>query len=404
MLKLDKKLFSLDSNAILYDGKEIKELNNILSKKFHIEKIIQAGANGITILVKHKLLDIRQVVKVYFDSKNYQKDLLESKKNASNIFRKHSLRVFDAGNFEFENKKLLYSIMEFGNGESISKWADRLANLYAEAKADEEKRNVIQIGINIIAAMVVAFSDYIKAGKTHGDLNPGNVMIYYNENTEEQIKKSILRAPAGTIEFDNLKVNLIDAGTSEEESTTKIIGIQRDAFFLIDNSRKILKCLMTKKDFYSLFCLCIDEENRLCLSNIKSETFVKEHLSTDVADSLLRFCAFSSILLGEQGVSTLSEDIENYKNININQPYYNEKRILLSIMFDESKKSSYFLENEIFPLGFISSWDTIHEFTTNSGILNWKKTMNIYKNLGFNYLEGYEIKREYQGDMNLIHR
>ncbi|WP_230213063.1 hypothetical protein [Limosilactobacillus reuteri] len=316
---------------------------------------------------------------------------MESRKNALNLLREYSARVYDAGNFMINNHKFLYTIMELGEGKLFSDWTTELAELYEEnSNRFETKKNIVQYGINTIAAMVVSFTNYLQANTTHGDMNPKNVMVHF-----EGTKKDILLSPAGTLDLNSIKVILIDAGTSKAEGTNELYGIENDAFRLLDNGRRALKMLLTKKEFQSLFYLLFPDKIGPLLSekkaqapvlpSVKVSKYTILNLSKNISLTLLRMCGLITYLLGVSEDANLVEDMREPRSDGRDNP----GRILRSILLDTNKGIYDYLPYDIFSPRFIQTWATIndniddryrHEF------INWNDLINSLAKKKYNYI------------------
>ena len=74
-----------------------------------------SGANGVTFSVTHKILNVKQVIKIYFPKENEKyvsnKAQEEARKNANTTLAGVIAVIFDAGEYTYPCK-LWYSIME----------------------------------------------------------------------------------------------------------------------------------------------------------------------------------------------------------------------------------------------------------------------------------------------------
>lgn len=376
LLDEDKLSLDLEKNKLMYGEEEIKEVNVRLKDKLKLIKKIGSGKNGITILVKQKLLAQDQILKLYFNSDDYKKDLLESRKNAQSNLREYSARVFDAGIFRIQDHKFLFTIMELGNGILFKDWSVKLIKLFNEHHYSPAKqKNVIQYGINTIAAMVVSFTNYLQANTTHGDMNPKNIIINFSGSDND-----ILMSPAGNLDLDKLTITFIDAGTSQTEETNEIYGIERDAYWLIDNSRKVLQKLITRKKFQKLFDLKFLNKRVTCSSTVENS-----NLSRNIAFSLLRMCGLITYILGVPANASLVEDMKDPNMDRRDNPV----RILHSILLDKNADYYNFLPTDIFSPKFIQAWKTIdrsikrpHEFINWGNLIDYMETEKHFSYVG----------------------
>ncbi len=131
---IHKKRLLVKDGLLYCDGKlvgESKEKGGFLQYYFDKEPLGN-GANGITFSVTHKILNVKQVVKIYFPKED-EKDVShkareEAIKNANTKLAGVAAVIFDAGEYEYPCK-LWYSIME-----SVSS--------YCTIKQWREKRNI----------------------------------------------------------------------------------------------------------------------------------------------------------------------------------------------------------------------------------------------------------------------
>ena len=90
-----------------------EELINI-DTNLEFKKILSYGANGVTFVVLHKLLNLEQLIKIYFitDDIFKTKALTESKKNSTLNMADSTARVYDVGILN-NPVEIVYSKMEF---------------------------------------------------------------------------------------------------------------------------------------------------------------------------------------------------------------------------------------------------------------------------------------------------
>lgn len=198
------------------------------------------GANGITYQAEHKFLKSKVVIKIYgIDLENKKsvrnKHKEEIKKNSKYKLTTLQSVTFDAGEVEIENRKYLYSIMNYLDAITLEDWLEmRIQN--------ERKQN--QINFNTALGFLLSCSNlrdnFYNEQITHGDLNSGNVMILKSGTSQNNTVFFDYTVANGLYLIPNY-VEFIDYGTSQWERTKKETGIKRDIKFIIENTEQILK-------------------------------------------------------------------------------------------------------------------------------------------------------------------
>lgn len=274
--------YAIRDGKLLYRGKEILlggryPFDNLCFKSF-----LGKGRNGITFATIHKFLNATQVVKL--SNTTVKKNLLEAQKNAVDSVSETIAKVSDAAILEYPSD-VTYSIMPFvENSVSLSQWVksrDLLLELFIHNESaynieDKSGANAIcQLSLNVCSAIIANYAKLVSNNIIHGDLNPGNILIndgFINsqlfdflkileeinngeecsdevtgfickgiEDTIAKINDKIAQISLGSIQSNEIKIKLIDLGTSQILGTNILYGEKRDNYFLVDSIRKLLK-------------------------------------------------------------------------------------------------------------------------------------------------------------------
>lgn len=168
---------------MLIEGKDYKFENDILSiydkekwatisiDGYNQEEIIAAGANGITILAYHEILNRRVVIKVW---KPRTDDLAQYEEQFKGEIRKiasiaspyiaiiHEGKILDNG--------YCYAVMEYIKGITFKKWSDSYYSIHNLAEKP------------VIKNLITALLSYQQYGIVHGDIHGGNILISNDRN------------------------------------------------------------------------------------------------------------------------------------------------------------------------------------------------------------------------------
>ncbi|MEZ7743545.1 hypothetical protein O3800_00965 [Gemella sanguinis] len=354
---------------------------------------IGEGANGKAYKVRHKVLDIHQVVKV--SKSNYQKNIFESIKNSSSEVSEVIAVVSDAGIFD-NPSETSYSIMSSINKSiSLSDWILCRDNLLSLAK-EKYKENplksysylsgfIVQYSLSLAANFLYTYSILHKASIIHGDLNPKNILIidsvfnedlfinlneYFTDNKlnsdqEREYKGNLTKTiaklrnhTAGTIDFNNSTVKFIDLGTSKLESTDSNIGEDRDSELILDNVRKILKPFFRNSSLKNV--LNVDVEERRIKKKVRP---------SELAGDMLRLIALINIMFGNM-----------YNDASIDISDKNEITELNRIICGDIRNPSVISnlgDTDVFDSKFITAWVNLifkgNEKLSSGNLINWDK-------------------------------
>lgn len=261
-----------------------EELINI-DTNLEFKKILSYGANGVTFVVLHKLLNLEQLIKIYFitDDIFKTKVLTESKKNSTLNMADSTARVYDVGILN-NPVEIVYSKMEFiENSMTLKDYLTYRRTFVSILKELSPADNLLkfksilgplfQESINIATYFIRSVAYLIKNDIRHGDLNPGNILIcnsmftpqllqdiefYQIYKTEgiasEEIDVDLIvgklknyfsnygknEIRIGEIEQENLSVKLIDLGASQIEPSSIEKTNQRDSWFIYHTIDELL--------------------------------------------------------------------------------------------------------------------------------------------------------------------
>ena len=278
------------NGELLFNHEQLKDdTGELVFKHFHFVKQLGHGANAVTFVVRHKLLNIEQLVKLYFIERDkavlVEKALTESRKNSLVALSDSIARVYDLGIIR-QPVVIVFSVMEFvENSITLKEYIDKRNESLDILKKIEPEECLLkkeslfgplfQESINIASYFLRSVSYLVKNNIRHGDLNPGNILIgnsifsidfnskiteyfrlksetdeeskidlkelrellsYYNNNFINHIK-------VGEISQDGLQVKLIDLGASQVGPSTIKKTNQRDSWLIYDTINQLLSPL-----------------------------------------------------------------------------------------------------------------------------------------------------------------
>ncbi|WP_218713030.1 hypothetical protein [Arthrobacter sp. BF1] len=297
--------FSVENSHLLYNGHLVGDNASTPGfRQYSFESdALGEGGNGVTYRVRHRTLRVDQVVKLYFPNKGGVSDKakFEAIKNADPRVRDVIAQVHDAGTYSYP-EAISYSVMEsVSDIQTLKEWlAGRDAQwAFAEAsfdcgiqnskvKADLWKakcrRVVMAESLSVAASVIGAIARMHAAGVTHGDLNPGNILIFQdpidpvwarlrtqdfhskkldisgpNYDVFRAARNKYMRYSSEDTQPGRLTpppVKVIDLGSSKAPGTSTQVAVARENWFVLDNLRRILKPWFGKnesmKDWFAL--------------------------------------------------------------------------------------------------------------------------------------------------------
>lgn len=240
--------FHIKDGKLFYKGKMVgnsKKQPGFPRLKF-IEESVGSGHNAMVFKVKHTYLDGEQIVKIYFPhaDNSYGKIQLETQKNANVEVEDLSAIVYDAGEYTYPIP-IHFSIMRYVQNLTFKKWCklreDRFVRKLTRYKyidiLDENVAICIHNTLNFSAGYLKAVMELYHKGSSHGDMNPGNILLEVRDGEYYDFSK--------IKSFDRLipdKVRLIDMGTSRLlDNHPQDAAAIRDTFHIYNTLRKALK-------------------------------------------------------------------------------------------------------------------------------------------------------------------
>lgn len=289
---MNYELLTINKNGnLLYNGNKIFGTGNCeLFKNYYFKEKLGHGANGIALIAIHKFLEIEHVIKIYSDSISEKKAIEEIKKNSKIELQSINAINFDGGkiNSPFQS---FYSIMEkIDNHIPLKNWLSKRDDFLNSANDKDSyfekvEEFALTQSLNMSISLLKVFSLKNETSIVHGDLNNGNILVNdsfkgFNISEYKRIWTSLSTHTDGNdchLAFINSKTKgfstgtlyeintrLIDMGTSKADNTNREVGEIREAWFIYENIRKILKpfFLKTNIKFNALFRFKTDSKTR----------------------------------------------------------------------------------------------------------------------------------------------
>ena len=246
-------------NGILYYGDKPvgeSEGKNGFSQYYFDEEPLGNGANGVTFRVTHKILGVKQVVKIYFpkeDEKSVSfKAREEARKNANTALAGVTAVIFDAGEYEYPCK-LWYSIMESVSSYcTVRQWRAKREQYFPSnakkfAVESEMCRSSIHASLNLAAGFLKTVIALYEHNVIHGDLNPGNVLWIVDQGTiDQELRRLSAHSYSVLGELEPFCVKLIDMGSSKA-SEVETAGAIRDSWKIYEHMKSFLSPIFTQR-------------------------------------------------------------------------------------------------------------------------------------------------------------
>lgn len=343
-----------------------------------------SGANGVTYGVTHKLLGVRQVIKIYFPKESETDISLKAKeesiKNANTTLTGIVAVTFDAGEYSFPCR-LWYSIMESVTSYATIKEWRKKRNIYFtsnKSKFDIEEplcRSSIHTSLNLAAGLLQSVIGLYENDVIHGDLNPGNILwILEQENLDKALEKYSLYSYSVLGELKPYTIKLIDMGASKANDF-KEAGIFRDSLKLYEHMKSLLSPLFiaSKSKFDEWFNFELFEEKLLCQYGVDKICGVKEdgkimYISPDeLAGDCFRLVCVLTIALG---LISNSRD----KTINSIQLYAMDRTDFYVLMYEEQ------IGDAINAISFDSmiTLQKMNKMKSEGRLINWENVWKMY--------------------------
>lgn len=281
----EKKL-KVMGGKLYYEGECVGKTKDIagFEQYYFEEEPLGSGANGVTFSVTHKILNVKQVVKIYFPKENEKyvsyKAQEEARKNANTTLAGVIAVIFDAGEYTYPCK-LWYSIMESVSSYcTIKQWRAKRNDYFQSNSKQFDVNNSnclssIHTSLNLSAGILKTVITLYENNIIHGDLNPGNILWIFNRNSideELSFRSSYHYSVLGELEpFD---IKLIDMGSSKINPVENI-GRIRDSWKLYEHIKSLLSPLFVQskmkfEDWFNFELIAVDERNKSGVEKIVS--------------------------------------------------------------------------------------------------------------------------------------
>lgn len=350
-----------------------------------------SGANGITYRVTHKLLGVRQVIKIYFPKENETdisiKEKEESIKNANTALTGIVAVTFDAGEYSYPCR-LWYSVMESVTSYATIKEWRKKRNAYFtsnESKfdiADSMCLSSIHTSLNLAAGLLQSVIGLYENNVIHGDLNPGNILwILEKENLERTLEKYALFSYSVLGELKPYTIKLIDMGASKANDL-KEAGVFRDSFKLYEHMKSLLSPLFinSKNRFDEWFAFELFEEEILCqygvdkICGVKSEDGKILYINPDeLAGDCFRLVCVLTVALGLITNSSV-------KSINSIVLDVMDRNDFFVLMYEECIADAI----KAFSFDSMITLQKMSKMKSDGRLINWE---NVWKTYPFNIID-----------------
>lgn len=350
-----------------------------------------SGANGITYGVTHKLLGVRQVIKIYFPKENETdisiKAKEESIKNANTALVGIVAVTFDAGEYSYPCR-LWYSVMESVTSyATIKEWRNKRNDYFTSntSKFDITEPmclSSIHTALNLAAGLLQSVIGLYENNVIHGDLNPGNILwILEKENLEKTLEKYASFSYSVLGELKPYTIKLIDMGASKANDL-KEAGVFRDSFKLYEHMKSLLSPLFisSKNRFDEWFAFELFEEEILCqygvdkICGVKSEDGKILYINPDeLAGDCFRLVCVLTVALGLITNSSV-------KSINSIVLDVMDRNDFFVLMYEECIVDAI----KAFSFDSMITLQKMSKMKSDGRLINWE---NVWKTYPFNIID-----------------
>ncbi|MDE6700728.1 MAG: hypothetical protein K2K10_06920 [Acetatifactor sp.] len=381
----EEKLMVKD--GILYcDGKCVGESQERrgFSQYYFDEEPLGSGANGVTFRVTHKILNVKQVIKIYFPKEDEVRVSLkakeEARKNANTLLAGVTAVIFDAGEYNYPCK-LWYSIMESVSSYcTIKQWRANREKYFPSNKnkfdiESEKCRSSIRASLNLAAGFLKAVITLYENDVIHGDLNPGNVLwIFDTDTVDEEMKRVSSYYYSVLGELEPFCVRLIDMGASKA-SDIKEAGMIRDSWKLYEHMKSFLSPIFIDQEirFADWFKFELLETNKCQMFGVERIICVRENEKVswikpqEIAGDLFRLI---SVLMLAFGIIT-NASTEKEKSINLEIIDKNDFYVL---MFEKNIRGAI----EAFSFDSMLVLNKLSKMSSCGEWINWENVWSSY--------------------------
>lgn len=272
----EKKLKVIDGK-LYCGGERVGKTKDIagFAQYYFEEEPLGSGANGVTFSVTHKILNVKQVIKIYFPKGNEKyvsnKAQEEARKNANTTLAGIIAVIFDAGEYTYPCK-LWYSIMESVSSYcTIKQWRAKRNNYFQSNSKQFDVNNSnclssIHTSLNLSAGILKAVITLYENNIIHGDLNPGNILWILNRDSIDEELRWLSSYHYSVLgELEPFAIKLIDMGSSKVNPIGNI-GRIRDFWKLYEHIKSLLFPLFVQsnmkfEDWFNFELIEVDERN-----------------------------------------------------------------------------------------------------------------------------------------------
>lgn len=281
----EKKLKVIDGK-LYCDGECVGKTKDIagFAQYYFEEEPLGSGANGVTFSVTHKILNVKQVIKIYFPKENEKyvsnKAQEEARKNANTTLAGVIAVIFDAGEYTYPCK-LWYSIMESVSSYcTIKQWRAKRNNYFQSNSKKFDVNNInclssIHTSLNLSAGILKAVITLYENNIIHGDLNPGNILWIFNRDSiDEELRRLSSYHYRVLGELEPFDIKLIDMGSSKVNPVENS-GRIRDSWKLYEHIKSLLSPLFVQskmkfEDWFNFELIEVDDSNESGVEKIVS--------------------------------------------------------------------------------------------------------------------------------------
>ncbi len=396
---VQEERLKVKDGILYYDGKCIGESQERrgFSKYYFDDEPLGRGANGITFSVTHKILNVKQVIKIYFPKEGEDQISLKAReeagKNANTLLSGAIAVIFDAGEYNYPCK-LWYSIMEnVPSYWTIKQWRANREKYFPSIKnkfdiKSEDCQISIYASLNLAAGFLKTVITLYENNIIHGDLNPGNILWIFDTDTVDEEMRRLSLCASRLGELKPFCVRLIDMGASKANDA-KQSGMIRDSWKLYEHMKSFLFPIFVdqKIKFSDWFYFELSEatecqefgvEKIICVSKNEKIYLISPQ---ELAGDFFRLICVLTLAFGY----IANQPTEEERSINLNTTEGQEFYVL---MFEEN------IQNAINVFSF-DSMLVLHKLSKLSSCgkwINWENVWNSYPLNRINIIHYLEVE------------
>lgn len=383
---VQEKMLIVKEGVLYFDGKRVGESKERagFSQYYFDEEPLGSGANGVTFSVTHKILNVRQVVKIYFPKEDEDHVSLkakeEARKNANTVLAGVTAVIFDAGEYDYPCK-IWYSIMESVSSYcTIKQWRANRDKYFPSNNnkfdiKSENCRSSIHASLNLAGGFLKAVITLYENNVIHGDLNPGNVLWIFDADTVDKEMKRISSYSYSVLgELEPFCVRLIDMGASKA-SDIKEAGMIRDSWKLYEHMKSFLSPIFQKQkikfaDWFKFELLQTDKcqefgvEKIICVRENEKVQWIKPQ---EIAGDFFRLISVLNLAFG----IITNESTEKERSIDLEVMDRNDFYVL---MYGKNIRDAI----EAFSFDSMSVLQKISKMFSSGDLINWENVWSSY--------------------------